>query len=512
MAKFLGLKPAPEVPPDAEFFNAPQLPTVAAAKGRVLLIYFWAASDLASIAGLGTLEAALSEFGGSLDVIAVHTPRYKGERGAGQVEKFRERYCAQLPLVVDAERQLWNAYLVSTTPCLVFVDHLGNFIMRHQGRFEARGLRETLRKVLSEFDLPIKKRAGGGESADSGAANATKSTKAGAANAPSAAGDKPNVKASSKKRAEATELKFPTKLEYDAGRLYILDSGNARLVVTDAEGKTQHVLSAVEGENLIRPCGVAFGEAAAYLLDAGAGRIAEFDPRDIGGSVKWLCAENAALRLAEDVTFYKGNLYLAGGYSYQVFGFNLASAQIFKVAGTGKLGFHDDECAASLIGEARGVAANGGIMLADSANNAIRVVRPEPGGRTVTLVGGGFHDWGDYDATAREARLAYPCAVTKLADTLYITDTYNHKLKQMQVGSLQVTTLAGSGKPGRADSGQQGGGNSGQGGSGGVNGGELNTPEGICTDGDLIYIADTHNHAIRTFNITTNELKTLAIT
>lgn len=66
---------------------------------------------------------------------------------------------------------------------------------------------------------------------------------------------------------------------------------------------------------------------------------------------------------------------------------------------------------------------------------------------------------------------------------LYIADSYNNKLRAVDMKTMQVVTLAGqkNKKPAFQDG----------------NPGALNEPAGLCYDGQVLYIADCNNHSIR---------------
>jgi flagellar basal body rod protein FlgG len=82
-------------------------------------------------------------------------------------------------------------------------------------------------------------------------------------------------------------------------------------------------------------------------------------------------------------------------------------------------------------------------------------------------------------------------------DTIYIADSYNNKIKSIAIGSLQVRTVAGSGKQGDAD--------------GHSSVAQFSEPAGLLVVGDRMFIADTNNHKIRVFEFDTGVVSTLKI-
>jgi sugar lactone lactonase YvrE len=80
-----------------------------------------------------------------------------------------------------------------------------------------------------------------------------------------------------------------------------------------------------------------------------------------------------------------------------------------------------------------------------------------------------------------------------------VADSYNHKVKLLDVTSGQVQTLVGTGAAGDAD--------------GDFEEAQLNEPAGLALDedGTRLYIADTNNHALRVADLATGRVHTLEI-
>ncbi len=63
--------------------------------------------------------------------------------------------------------------------------------------------------------------------------------------------------------------------------------------------------------------------------------------------------------------------------------------------------------------------------------------------QVVTVVGRGLFDFGDVDGRGDKVRLQRPLGVTSVGDTLYVADTFNHKVKRIGLGSGETRTVAG---------------------------------------------------------------------
>src|SRR5262249_44377107 len=149
-----------------------------------------------------------------------------------------------------------------------------------------------------------------------------------------------------------------------------------------------------------------------------------------------------------------------------------------------------------------GLSADGKVLfVADSEGSTVRSVPFDPSGKVETLVGltGTLFDFGDKDGSGRDVRLQHPLDVAWADGKLYVADTYNNKIKVIDVDKRLCGTVAGTGKAGNADS-EVGGAAS------------FNEPTGISAAGGKLYVADTNSHAIRVIDLAAqNRVTTLKI-
>lgn len=115
----------------------------------------------------------------------------------------------------------------------------------------------------------------------------------------------------------------------------------------------------------------------------------------------------------------------------------------------------------------------------------------------VTTLAGSAGSSGTSDGTGATARFYIPEGITTDGADLYVTDTANHSIRQIVIVTGEVSTLAGNaGTSGYID------------GDGAA--ALFNTPLGITTDGDNLYVVETGNHTIRQIVIETGVVSTLA--
>jgi DNA-binding beta-propeller fold protein YncE len=165
------------------------------------------------------------------------------------------------------------------------------------------------------------------------------------------------------------------------------------------------------------------------------------------------------------------------------------------LAGSGREGLLDAPLTAAALAQPSGIAAaNGRLYFADSEASAVRWVDLEA--RNVqTIIGEGLFEFGDVEGQAPDARLQHPLGIAWHNQTLYVADTYNHKIKVVDPDRRTVTTLAGDGQPGWRDGTQA----------------QFYEPGGLSGAGDALYVADTDNHLVRVIDLHTATTSTLTL-
>ena len=125
------------------------------------------------------------------------------------------------------------------------------------------------------------------------------------------------------------------------------------------------------------------------------------------------------------------------------------------------------------------------LFFADSEISSVRAVDLQQR-EVVTVVGQGLFDFGDVDGSGHEVRLQHPLGVAATDNTVYVADSYNHKIKAIALHQNQATTLVGGD-------------------------GQLWEPSGLDVWGASLWVADTNHHRIVCVHRTTGELRPVAI-
>jgi DNA-binding beta-propeller fold protein YncE len=315
-------------------------------------------------------------------------------------------------------------------------------------------------------------------------------------------------------------LWYPGKVLADAAsnRLFVADSGHHRVVIATLDGQVLDVAgtgTAGQADGgfgtaaFDTPQGLALDGETLYVADTGNHliRTLELGARRVstwlgtGRQAAWGAVGGvgraAALNSPWDLALAGPTLYVAMAGTHQVWAADRASGAIAPHAGSSAEGLHDNERRRAALAQPSGLAMgdDGALYVADAEVSAVRAVEPGPEGRVRTLVGRGLFTFGDRDGTGPDVRLQHPLGVASRGGLLYVADTFNHKIRVLDLASLEVRTLAGTGRPGLADGAP----------------GALAEPGGLSVAGDRVFIADTNNHLMRMLDLSTGMLATLPL-
>ena len=135
-------------------------------------------------------------------------------------------------------------------------------------------------------------------------------------------------------------------------------------------------------------------------------------------------------------------------------------------------------------------------ILETSQNNVRRMTIST---RQVTTLAGSTYGFNDGIGTAAQFSGPIGICIDAAGLNLYISDTFNHRIRKMALSNNQVSTIAGTGTVGNAD-------------GAGLTVAQFTSPQGICIDpaGLNLYIADAGNNRIRKIVISTGEVSTFA--
>lgn len=480
---------APELNGHRGWLNTDKPLSLAALKGKVVLLDFWTYGCINCIHIISDLKRLEKKYPNELVVIGVHSAKFENEKDTENIRRIILRYEIEHPIVNDADYAIWNAYAVRAWPTRYLIDPAGYII----GKLSGEGGYEALDKAIADSIAEFRKR---GELNEAPLKMVLERAKV---------GDLP--------------LAFPGKILADArnDRLFIADSDHNRIVVARLDGTLIETIGtgvhgAADGPfdraTFFRPQGMVLDGETLYVADTENHLIRAVDLKSktvntIAGTGaqslergKSGPARSIALNSPWDLQLVGRTLYIAMAGPHQIWQLDLEKQQVSTFAGSGHEARIDGAPEAAAFAQPSALATDGKTLyVSDAEANIIRAIDLKPGGRVRTLVGGDLFDFGDEDGTGNDVRLQHPLGLARWEDKLLIADTYNHKIKVLDPSAGSVKSFAGTGKPGQSDGARA----------------AFYEPGGLTVAGDKLYVADTNNHAIRVVDLKTREAKTLPI-
>jgi DNA-binding beta-propeller fold protein YncE len=480
---------APELTGGRGWLNTDKPLTIAALKGKVVLLDFWTYGCINCIHIIPDLKRLEHKYPNQLVVIGVHSAKFENEKDTENIRRIILRYELEHPVYNDADYKVWQSYGVRAWPTQVLIDPAGYVIGSVSGEGNYDLIDQVVAKAVNEF----RKR---GELDEEPLKLTLERAKI---------GDLP--------------LAFPGKIlaEANRDRLFIADSNHNRIVVTKLDGSLIEtigtgVIGATDGAfdkaSFYRPQGMALDGERLYVADTENHLIRRVDLKaktvqTVAGTGKQSRdyflhgpARTIALSSPWDLQLVGPQLYITMAGTHQIWKLDLERQEVSTFAGSGREARADGALLDAGFAQPSGIASDGKkLYIADSESNIIRAI-DIASGQVETLVGGDLFEFGDVDGTGDDVRLQHPLGVVAVENKIVIADTYNHKIKQLDPKTRTVKTFLGTGKPGQAD---------------GASAASFYEPAGLTVANGKLYIADTNNHAVRVVDLKTKETSTLSI-
>jgi len=491
---------APEITGGRGWLNTDKPLSLAALKGKVVLLDFWTYGCINCIHIIPDLKKLEAKYPNQLVVIGVHSAKFENEKDTENIRRIILRYELEHPVYNDAEFKVWQSYGIRAWPTQILIDPGGYVLGSVSGEGNYEIIDQVVGKVIAEF------------------------RKRGELN------EEPLKLTLERAKVGDLPLAFPGKLLADekSDRLFIADSNHNRIVVTKLDGTLIDIIGngtagAADGPfdkaSFYRPQGLVLDRDAQtgsqpgtqggtlYVADTENHLIRRVDLKaktveTIAGTGKQSldyfrqgAARTIALSSPWDLQLVGRQLYITMAGPHQIWKMDLDKQEISTFAGSGREARKDGPLLEAAFAQPSGIASDGKhLYVADSESNIIRAI-DIASGQVETLAGGDLFEFGDIDGNGDDVRLQHPLGVLAIGDKILIADTYNHKIKELDVKRRSVKTLLGRGKPGQADGGSP----------------SFYEPGGLSVANGRLYVADTNNHAVRVIDLKTKETTTLNI-
>jgi len=502
--------PAPPLPANADWINTAGPVDLRDLRGKFVVLDFWTYCCINCMHLLPELKKLEHAFPKNVVVIGVHSAKFQTEEETQNIKDAVLRYEIEHPVVNDANHAIWNRFGVQSWPTVVVIDPEGNVIARDSGEIPFEALKRFFDTAIASY----RKRG---------------------------LLDETPVRFDLERySAPSTPLRFPGKVLADAvgKRLFIADSNHNRIVIARLDGTLietigHGTLGSSDGDyqtaEFNRPQGICLRENMLYVADTENHLLRKIDldarrVKTIAGTGKqghgWPGLDRqkldplgqpllpdrwagkpleTALSSPWDLWIHDRTLYLAMAGPHQIWSMPLDESEIAIYAGNGREDIVDGpllpkqpyELGFASFAQPSGLTADDTwLYVADSEGSSIRKVPFDSGQPVETLLGtsrlpaGRLFTFGDVDGKADEVRFQHPLGVAFYEGKLYVADTYNNRIKVVDVRARTARSLAGTGEPGKADDPAQ-----------------FNEPAGLSAAEGKLYVADTDNHLIRVIDL-----------
>jgi thiol-disulfide isomerase/thioredoxin len=490
--------PAPEFPLGLEWLNVPEPLTMQALRGKVVLLDFWTYGCINCIHMIPVLEQLEEKYPDELVIIGVHSAKFANESETESLRQIVQRYELAHPVINDSNFVVWRSYGARAWPTFALIDPRGNVLAMQAGEIPFEAFDRIISGMVGYFD-------------STGELNRD-----------------PIPLALEGEGVPPGLLAFPGKVMVDAegGRLFIADTNHHRIIVADLESyEVLNVIGtgaqgaddgAFDAATFNKPHGMALRDNTLYVADtenhliravdlasetvstiAGTGEQSrQFHPAgEVGAALETPISSPWDVALSDD-----NRLYIAMAGPHQLWDLALDTGILSVTVGSGREGMVNASLEMSELAQPSGLYyRDGQLYFADSESSTIRVADMLNGSvRTISGTNeNNLFDFGDVDGEVGVSRLQHPLAVVGAEDgILYIADTYNSRIKRIDLATNTTTTVFGLGSPGGYRDGS-------------TEAAQFDEPGGLAYHNGTLFVADTNNHAIRAIDLEAGTVETV---
>ncbi|MBJ7448991.1 MAG: hypothetical protein JHC93_01370 [Parachlamydiales bacterium] len=460
----------PEFPQSIAWFNTSPLSLSGALRSRLVLLHFWNYSSAKNANLIPKLKDLAQRWQHTpFTLLGIHSPKLVNEQDLELVRQAILRNDVDYAIAHDTEKEILQSLNIDPAPSYVLLGPTNN----------------VLYSIDNENQLPLM------ESAIKAAMDFYGNDEFNHLDL--------NLDLEKNKQSHNLTLNFPGKIAIDTAseRLFISDSHAHSILILSFNGQIlerigQKIASYKDGlfDNALfsNPQGLVFDANKLLVADVGncCIRCIDFSTRSVStipikfnSQTPW------------DLAYRAGELFIAMADSNQIGQYSAHNQQL-------KIFDHAWAQPSSIC------LGTNNLFVADSYNGCIKSVDLTTY-QIETLCGCSganpynLFQFGDQEGLIDKNVLQNPCSIIYIPKnhSLIIADTFNHRIKSLDLKTKVMRTIAGNGKAGFRD--------------GIAMDCQFNEPSGLALSADQrrIYVTDTNNHAIRLVDIVSKSATTL---
>lgn len=420
---------APEISTKYGWLNTDRSWSIKDFRGKIVLLDFWTFGCINCQHIVPDLKQLEEEYADSLVVIGIHSAKFDAEKQSETIKQAVLKFGVEHPVVNDADYKVWNQYGVRAWPTVVLIDPNGKVVGQHAGERVYETVQPYIDKMEKEFADVLNR-------------------------------EPFNFQVELR---EASVLSFPSKFISDSeGNIFLSDSGYNRILKLNQEGQVLEVIgSGSAGSNngsyaeasFYEPHGLALHGNILYVADAKNNGIRQvnLDTKVVTtaagtGELSYYFFEDSLgvgvnPNSPWDLLILDNDMYIANAGNHQILRMDLSTETVYRFAGSGREALTDGPLLEAAFNQPSGLASNGSVLyVADAEASAIRTINIKTG-MVLTPLGKGLFDFGDVDGLVDDALLQHCLGVEVIDSNVYIADTYNGKIKVLDMEQHRVHTL-----------------------------------------------------------------------
>ena len=437
---------APELEGGVDWLNTGKPLKLKNLRGKIVILDFWTFCCINCMHIMPDLAKLEEKYKNEVVVIGVHSGKFENEKNTENIRKAILRYELKHPVVNDANMKIWDAYKCAWWPTIAIIDPEGMIVSGAAGEPSV-----TLKGIDNVIAGLIQKHR----------KNNTL--------------DETPMRFDTAKFRDGPDspLYFPGKIVADekGKRLLIADSTHHRIVITDLDGKKIAIAGtgqpgktdgAFDKAQFDDPQGMAVQGDIVYVADRKNNMLRYLDlkaqtVRSIATTTRTFNVPGASRPMActpWDVYLHDHLLFVAMSGAHQIWTLDLENQRFVPFAGDMTEEIRDGARSSARFAQPSGLTSDGKYLyIADAEVSAVRRVALDGTGPVETLVGRGLFAFGDRDGPGQvadaaqrkntEALLQHCVGVAYHNGAVYVADTYNSKIKQIDLVNGQVTTFLG---------------------------------------------------------------------